>query len=182
MREATTPGYFSLLRQRKSNQKEKRPARAPPYGRYPVLLASPGRSRTRRAQTTRFGLDQRSRTPPGKAPVLGSLHGAQLQPRPNTAPTLTLPRNAGEGTGGGHVRFRHCERSEAISVVFRDCFVATLLAMTGKVLRVEVGILRGPLWRARDRLPNAGSPKGDDEGSSSVAIRYRDIPYGDLGA
>src|SRR5581483_4688507 len=101
MREATTPGYFSLLRQRKSNQKEKRPDRSPPYGRYPVLLASPGRSRTRRAQTTRFGLDQRSRTPPGKAPVLGSLHGAQLQQTqqtlpPTTAPTLTLPRNAGE--------------------------------------------------------------------------------------
>src|SRR5581483_2272023 len=170
MREATTPGYFSLLRQRKSNQKERRPDRSPPYGRYPVLLASPGRSRTRRAQTTRFGLDQRSRTPPRES---SGARLAQRGPTTTTTATTTTTTNAPssfviaseakQSRLSPRLLRRYAPRNDRQNVKDRDGYTPG-----------------SPMARPSRALPRAASPEGDANGFASVASRYRDVPSGNL--
>jgi hypothetical protein len=67
-------GHFSLFAQRKVTKKKRaRSLRRAKAARFPALLAKAGRCATRRAHTTRHGLDQCSRTSPGLAWMLGSL-------------------------------------------------------------------------------------------------------------
>jgi len=68
--------------------------------------------------------------------------------------------------------------------VLGELWGATAITKTTQHLDadIEVVILRVPYGAPETGFRTRGARQGDDAGSSSVAIRYRDIPYGDLGA
>src|SRR5581483_2517298 len=119
------PGSLFLCScKEKVTKKKARPIARRPTGGTLCSSPHPGARPTRRRHKTPLGLDHGLATPPpAEAPVLGSLYGAQQQtqqqPRPNTAPTLTLPATRGREQEGESYTLCHCEQSEAISTLPR---------------------------------------------------------------